>query len=389
MLKRIFVTLLCFQFVACANLNSISTPVQRETASDVGAIKKFCSNLLWKDEYQFKFDQFCAAREKYDGQIITAAHFANWRTMRAEELMALLELHTQQSYKLTKGLELDKLNARKQRRLFDKIRDLQVAEKNVHTRVRKLMSFWYQMTHEETLKRTFKDKVMVRLLFAKIREQDKLARLEGELTSRGAVAVLAEAGMIDDPTWWEIEKRSFQRDHNIVQGVFALAVSGLAVVSGQPMLTMVPQFDFDSATKLANEYENIVAEKGHDEALKQVIEKSQTRTTKNSYYRVIARYANMAMFAAAIVSTAYNHHVEKHEANTAASKVIYGTIETPADTRAAPEKLKSYADEMAADMIRRQEEVDGKLSAAQKAEIYKMFRDNAAAIASETTPKPK
>lgn len=385
MLKRFFLILLSFQLVACANTSSVYKPVARETAADVGSIKKFCSNLLWKEEYQFKFDQFCTAREKYEGEAITAAHFANWRAMGAEELMALLELHTQQTYELTKGLDREQLNARKRLRLIEKIQALQVAEKNLHTRVRKLMSFWYQLTHEESLKRTFKDKVKIRLLFSKIREEDKLERLEGELSTRGMIPVLAQVGMMDDPTWWEIEKRSLRRDHNILQGVVALALSVPGVMlSGLP-LVVVPEFDFDSAMKLADEYESVVAEKGHQEAVKSVLEKSKSRTTKNSYYRVIARYANIAMFAAAISWSAYDNHVKKHEA----FNIVQSAIETPADKREAPVKLKSYADEFAEDAIKRQEEQGAKLTPAQKAEIYKMYRDNAAVIAGETTTKTK
>lgn len=391
-MKRIIVTLFCLQIMACS-------VAPTRAPSSLQGLSLFCTNLLTFKVNTFSFEKFCAVREKFNGKTITEKDFDGWREMAVEELMALIELHTQQTQELTKGLELENLNEKKMKRLNKAVLKLQKAEKNTFKRVRAIISEWYEITHSENLKMTIKkNPLTIDKFFAKVRMQNRLERLESELASRSAVEVFKDAGLADDATWWEKTKNWVKRPvqppvdmsvHATLEALPSLLVNRYTVqtalwtfltvpvvMTGNYMI-FLPYYDLDTAAKLANEVQQEMATgKGLDAAKQLVLARNTKRNVISSYIQATSKYVNTAMFAALLVWAPYTHYLSVKADNTAKAEKIMKVMNTPQVAQTKEEKSAAMIDEITNSLVDSIEQRRGtKVSAAERALLRKSVSD--------------
>lgn len=398
-MKLIIVTLFCLQIMACSVAPARMSASEERLPNSLQGLTQFCSNLLTTKENKFSFEKFCSVREKFLGKTITEKDFDGWREMAVEELMALIELHTQQTQELTKGLELENLNEKKMKRLNKAVLKLQKSEKNTFKRVRALVSEWYEITHSENLKLTIKkNPLTIEKFFAKVRMQNRLERLESELASRSAVEVFKEAGLAENATWWEKTKNWVKKPvqppvdmsvHATLEALPSLLVNRYTVqtalwtfltvpvvMTGNYMI-FLPYYDLDTAAKLADEVQQEMATGKGIEAAKQIVLARNTkRNVISSYLQATSKYVNTAMFAALLVWAPYSHYLDVKADNAAKAEKIMKVMNTPKPAQTKDEKSAAIVDEITDSLVQSIEQRRGtKVSESERALLRKSVSD--------------
>ncbi|MEK6556608.1 MAG: hypothetical protein AABZ31_15265 [Bdellovibrionota bacterium] len=340
-------SLFFFVHVAC-----VQTPVAQLPARDIAGLQKAladkCRSLLsYKPEQQFDFSLFCSTRDRIaSGEPLT---LEGWEQKTPEELMAIIEAFSMASFGTQKRIEEAKIKTSQARLLKIKIKQLQKSAKNQERRVRELVAYWYKLTHEQSAYRLLKNNSKsVEGLFVKISEAKRIERMEAELAKRGAIEAFESMGFYGDTSFWQKYKDYTYKKRNEKNLLLAILFTIPAVTESNILFAFFPVWDFSKVEKIADRYQEIALDQGHEKAHEMIRQESRIKGTFSTYAKLVAHAVNTS-FMAALIMTGVDAYQDQRQAERE-------VIEMSASEGTLEEINQNYMGDLAEKIIKGREE---------------------------------